>query len=289
MQFDLFVDVSDTGMRHDACQAILRHDLSAAEHACQQLRSHFPRDTALPALHTLLSCLVQDASPVLNEHSSAMRAIEQLQAARQSALLLLEAQGLPWLQTLWKRMAERLDLPYTTQFPQAQRAFLCLRAADWPGASQAVEHISNWRRLPHPLSWMAQIKHKLEGLDSAWPLLAELAWCAPELFAATLARLEEPRLQRQQQTFLREFDETDQQQGAAWAWFPAWVCLHTPELAAPLRTCKPGSHSRAEQAAMLVLELLAVEKRGQHQEMLKLRQRLQSLHADLFQHYMRSR
>jgi hypothetical protein len=50
---------------------------------------------------------------------------------------------------------------------------LWLRAGNAAAARDAVATIASWRRTPAPLAWMAEAVHRGDGLDAAWPLLAE--------------------------------------------------------------------------------------------------------------------
>ena len=73
-------------------------------------------------------------------------------------------------------------------------------------AADAVARIASWRRIPAPLAWMCEARWLLDGLDTCWGLLAELAWLAPARFDALLQRRADPLLQRLRRQFDQGFE-----------------------------------------------------------------------------------
>ena len=68
-------------------------------------------------------------------------------------------------------------------------------AGDWAAAADAVGRIESWWRIPAPLAWMTEARHRMDGLDAAWPLLVELAWLAPKRFDALARSLADASLE----------------------------------------------------------------------------------------------
>jgi hypothetical protein len=134
---------------------------------------------------------------------------------------------------------------------------------------------------------MIQARYRQHGLPAVWPLLCELAWMAPSRFAALAQQLQEPLLT----TLLKKFDATFEGQGDSsdLAWLPAWLLIDNPALVHELMALEPVRDAAPEQAALLLRELLGLEKRGQHQAVVERRKRLQGLHPYLYGVYMKTR
>ncbi|NPT61170.1 hypothetical protein GNZ13_43200 [Paraburkholderia sp. 5N] len=162
-----------------------------------------------------------------------------------------------------------------------------MRAGDWGEARRAVERIESWRRIPAPLMWMAEVRYRADGLESALPLLTELAWLSPGRLAGLLHRLADASVD----TLRRKFDANFEGAGqtADLAWFPAWVLIEKPGLAPLLRDAQPSRQTAPERATRLLLQILSLERRGNQHELVDRRKALRELHAGLYAAYMRTR
>jgi hypothetical protein len=142
-------------------------------------------------------------------------------------------------------------LPFRADHADAHSASLYLLANRWAEAGEAVLRISSWRRIPVPLSWMAQARYQIDGMDASWPLLVELAWLSPSLFDPLLERLDDVSLVAMRRSFDASFDG----EGGIGdlAWFPAWVLTEKPGLAPLFRQAESTRHNAPERAFRLVL------------------------------------
>jgi hypothetical protein len=177
-------------------------------------------------------------------------------------------------------------LPYNARLPHTHAAALLLQSRDWAAAEAGVAGIASWRRIPAPLAWMAEARFRQGGLESAWGLLAELAWSAAPRFGPLARRLESPPLRRLLDDFDAGFEPADE---AELAWFPAWALVAEPGLAVPFREAQPCNHTAPESAARLVAQLLTLERQGRHGELVAQRKRLRDLQPVLFARYMATR
>lgn len=134
---------------------------------------------------------------------------------------------------------------------------------------------------------MIEARGRSGDLDAIWPLLAELAWMAPQRAQALVPRLELPELDR----LVRGFDAEFEGEGAAddFAWFPAWVLIADRRRAAGLRLAQDGAHTPPETCARVILGLLALERQGRHGELVAGRAKLRNTHPALFVRYMQDR
>lgn len=286
-QLDIFADSRDRVLLNLLAEALAQHDLSASRAAADALRNAYPNDRHLGAAAALIEALASEAAagktplPDATAALSARLAIAQTQ--RPAAVDLLGSEtAAAWLAHRWRALACRATaLPYDTATASAHAASLWLQAQAWAEAVAAVETIASWRRRPQPLAWMAEAIWHLRGADSAWPLLAELAWMAPTRLPPLLAQLPDPGLHKLARRFEGALDGQ-----AAWAWWPAWLLVDQPLLAAVLQDAQPGADTPPERGFRLLLSLLRLERLGRHHDIVALRQALKALHPGLFAAYM---
>jgi hypothetical protein len=291
-QLDIFAHSRGVALRNEVQQALEQHDAVAARAAWHALAAEFNDDAALPALDELtraLECV--DNSPLSDHAAAAAECARLAQPLSAAAELGLGAQAAErWLRPRWAALAARCaHLPFDAAQANTHAAALFLRAQDWPSAAQAVERIESWRRVPAPLGWMVHARYRMEGLDAAWPLLAELAWLAPARLHALLAQLEDALLGRLQRRFDAEFDGDGAGPGSDLAWFPAWVLTQTPALAPHLARAQRGQQGDAERGMRSMVELLGLERQGRHHELVQRRRALRDLHGSLYKAYMATR
>lgn len=290
MQLDIFEHGRDLMLRNDVLHALQRRDAAAARCAWRQLAAEFADDAELAPLNRLVATLEQPEGPPFDSAADVAEAVRRLQddlvpAARQ-------AWGAPgaaaWLAPSWAGLARRAaKLPFQADHAGWHAAALWLQAGDFAAATAAVQRIDSWRRIPAPLDWMAEARHRLDGLDASWPLLAELAWLAPERFDALTRRLADPLLTRLRRQFDAEFE--GQGTAADLAWLPAWLLCEKPALAALLGQAQAGLQRAPERAMRLLLDLLHLERQGRQQDLVAQRRRLRDLQPSLYATYMRSR
>ncbi|WP_244212343.1 hypothetical protein [Paraburkholderia hospita] len=225
-QLDIFADSRDVVLRNGVLDQLQRRDGAAARAALEELAAEYPDDRALSAMTVLVRELEGGSTTPFADHAVLAVARRHLEdevapAVRQ----VLPAQtGYAWLAPCWSSLAQRAaGLAFrgvqADSHAGNHAAPLWLLAGEWMAACDAVERIESWWRIPAPLMWMTEARYRTEGLDAAWPLLAELAWLAPGCFAALLTRLGDASLDALRRRFDAEFPGT----GGAddYAWFPA--------------------------------------------------------------------
>ena len=289
-QLDIFAHSRDVMLRNDVLSALERHDAARARAAWRALALEFAADAALPPLDLLTRVLEQSDDASLPDHDAL--ALERQALAQEVTTAARRALGAEagdaWLRPLWAALAARCErLPFDPTRADDHAAALLLRGGHWQAAALAVQRIESWRRIPAPLSWMAEARCRLGELDESWALLAELAWLAPARLDALLRRLHDPLLTRLHRRFDAELDCDGQI--AELAWFPAWVLTQTPALAPRLALAQPSLHSNAERGMRLLLELLGLERQGRHHDLVQRRRALRDLHAPLYAAYMATR
>jgi hypothetical protein len=193
-----------------------------------------------------------------------------------------------WLMPCWQALAARAAaLPFRGVDGENHAAPLWLMAGEWTAASETVEGIESWWRIPAPLAWMTEARYRTAGLDAAWPLLAELAWLASGRFAALLSGLGDASLDALRRRFDAEFSGSGEVDD--YAWFPAWLLVIKPALAGRLGEARVQREQAASRATVLLGEILRREHEGDQHELVSLRQELSRLHTGLFDAYMATR
>ncbi|MCA8057436.1 MULTISPECIES: hypothetical protein [Burkholderia cepacia complex] len=290
MQLDIFDDSRGVMLRNDVLSALQHHNATAARDALQILTHEYPDDAALEALDTLVTALEARCSRPFGSHEDALGARETLLTrVHPSARDLMGERGtIAWLAPLWNELAQRsVGLPFRAGQPDAHAASLYLQAGNWKATESTVMRIESWRRIPAPLMWMAECRYRSDGLEAAWPLLAELAWLAPARFDILFSRLKDSSLDTLRRAFDASFDGSGDVVDLEW--FPAWALIQKTGLAPLLKQAQPGRDTEPERAARLVLRLLALEREGRHHELMDSRRDLRDLHDPLYRLYMKTR
>ena len=289
MQLDLFEHSRQVTLRNAVIDALKNRDPDAGERAVAALAAEYGADPLLPDMDELCHRLREKPLPngfTLTATATLLREIEE--RCEPAARRVLGAAADAWLAPLWRALARvAADFPFDPQAETLHAAPLFMRARDWEAAVASVEVIPSWRRRPAPLGWMIEAHFRVDGLDAVWPMIAELAWMAPQRTRRLLPQLSDPLLARQTRRFENEFDGSDAQDG--FAWFPAWLLIEDGRLAARLTLAEAGSATAPEKCARLVMTLLALERAGRHVELIENRRRLRDVNNALFAMYMQSR
>jgi hypothetical protein len=286
MQLDLFEDSRNVTLNNAVIAAFAVHDSGAAALAIGALRDEFPEHNDLASHEQLLEQLsdfrrtLQPAS--LNTcHRQLIDSILPL-----AERLFGAAQTIVWARPLWADLAQAAaPSGYDNAHPEIHATLFWLAAGVPDTARTAIEKIPSWRRIPAPLAWMSEIEIRLGTPEAWWPLLAELAWLAPERLGLLLASAP-VAVNRLKTHFLAAFENNGEHHDLAW--FPAWLLIHHSELRELLRPAQPPQNQPAR-AFGLLLDLLHLEKTGQHADLIPQRAKLRALAPDIFADYMRSR
>jgi hypothetical protein len=290
MQLDIFDHSRDVMLRNDVLDALQRFDAPAARLAWHRLEQAFPSDATLAPAAMLLDVLERRTDARFVNHEAARDAVAAL-----AERVLPTARGLfgagcgaQWLLPLWRLAAQRAAaLPFRAAHADEHAAALWLRGHDWRCAASAAAAIESWRRIPAPLGWMVQAQYRIDGLDTVWPLLAELAWLAPVRFGAVVQALGDPLLDKLRKQFDADFEGAGD--AADLAWFPAWLLTQRSALARLLGAAQPSGGSEPEQAMRVLVEIIGFERQGRQHELIAHRRRLRGLHEGLYGAYMSTR
>jgi hypothetical protein len=288
MQLDIFEHSRDVMLRNAAIDALRERDTGACAQALAALTAECGADPLLPAFSILCGKLHSPISkPLAREVAIAiLQELDDAVAPAAHAVFGKEAQA--WLSPLCAELAASIaDYPFDSGHESLHAAPLLLRAARWMDASACIESIASWRRQPAPLAWMIEARCHVAGFDALLPLLAELAWMAPQRAQVLAPRLELPALDR----LVRDFDAEFEGEGRPddFTWFPAWALIVDSRLGECLRLSQAGANTRSEYCARVVLGLLLCERQGRHAELVEGRRKLRELNPALLVRYMKGR
>lgn len=289
MQLDLFEHSHQVTLRNAVVEAVKRRDANGGKAAIAALAAAYASDPLLPDMETLCSRLGANTLPDDPTPTEAAMFLHDTETQFESAARrVLGTATDVWLAPLWLELARAMaGLPFDPHAESLYAAPLFIRGGDWQAAAAGIEAIPSWRRQPAPLSWMIETRFHVDGLDAVWPLIAELAWMAPQRARLLSSILSDPQLARRVRRFDTEFDDSDAQEG--FAWFPAWLLIDDGRLAPTLKLAEQGSATPAERCARLVMTLLAIERQGRHAEIVENRRQLRDINDALFALYMQSR
>ena len=288
MQLDIFEHSRDVVLRNAAIDALRLRDAGACARAIAALAAEYGADPLLPAFGLLCEKLHAPIPTPLAREAAVALLQETGGAVTMAAHRVFGKSAPAWLAPIWTGLAAGIaHYRFDPDREALHAAALLLRAGRWTEAAASIESIASWRRLPAPLAWMIEARGQSADFDAVWPLLAELAWMAPQRAQALAPRLELPELD----SLVRGFDAEFEGEGAAddFAWFPAWVLIAARRRAAGLRLAHEGAHTPPETCARIVLGLLALERQGRHGELVEWRRKLREAHPVLFARYMQDR
>jgi hypothetical protein len=289
-QLDIFADSRDVMLRNDVLEQLQRRAAEAAHAALDLLANEYPHDGALSSMTVLVGQLKSGATAPFTDHEALAVARRHLEdAVIPAARRVLPAQTVQaWMAPFWRMLAHRAaGLAYCGAEAEHHAAPLWLLAGDWRSARESVEVIESWWRIPPPLAWMTEAQYRTGGLDAAWPQLAELAWLAPQRFEVLLSGLGDASLDSLRRRFDAEFPGTGELDD--YAWFPTWLLMVKPALAARLETARVRRDQAPSRATALLGEILRREHEGDQHELVRLRHEFSQLHAALFEAYMATR
>lgn len=286
MQLDLFEDSRNVTLNNAVVAAFAAHDRGAVALAISALRNEFPQHHDLASHDQLLEQLndFRCKPQPTNLNTCQQQLIHAILPLAER--LFGATQAIIWARPLWADLAQAAaPSSYDNAHPDIYAAPLWLAAGAPAKARSAVEKIPSWHRIPAPLAWMSEIEIKHGAPETWWPLLAELAWLAPERLKSLLVTAP-VAVNRLKLRFLAEFENNGEHHDLAW--FPAWLLIHHRELRDLLRPAQPSQNEPAR-AFFLLLDLLHLEKTGQQAAQIPQRTKLRALAPDIFADYMRSR
>ena len=281
-QLDLFIDSAQTAAVNALLDALSARDAGKAREALAQLvrtgRDHGQRFHAC----ALISSLEAPAP------ASPERGLEQLERMERewipAASALLGARRRDFLAPLWRDIGLALDpAPFDPHHPERHATRAYREGLDWECLRRSALAVPGYEKEPALLVQLAEacwrLRDRVEAIES-WFALCHLA---PEAFERLIEAADFPdwALQSAWRVALGQ----DLEYAMTPEWFPAWMLIEEPGLAAGLALRhRDDAPSRAFDTVMALLAHPSPDERG-----IELRRSLKAIHPDLLDRFLAKR
>ena len=281
-QLDLFIDSAQTAAVNALLDALAARDTGRAGRALDRLvgidRDHGHRFHAVALIAAL-------EAPAPDGPAQGLERLDRMEREwAPSASALLGARRRDFLAPLWRDVGRALDpVPFDPHHPQRHASRAYCEGLDWEGARRSVLAAPGHEGEPVLLARLAEAEWRLRNRVQAVESWFALCRLAPEEFERVIEAPGFPDWTLR--TAWRLALEQDFEPGMTPAWFPAWMLLEEPGLAAVLgpRRADDGP-SRAFDVVIALLAHPDPDERG-----IELRRTLKALHPGLLERYLAKR
>ena len=279
-QLDLFQDSPRTIALNVLREAILARNAPGAGIALERLLNLAPGHERASDAGTLIAVLEAPAPEGPDEGIEWIHALER--EWRPAAMRLLgTGSGRDFLAPVWRCIGGALGpQPFDPVHPELHASWAYRQGQDWENLKRSVLGVPEHETTPVLLMRLAEAEYRLGDRTRAIGHWFELCWTAP---AVLRELVDDPG-----------FPDADV--AAAWdaaqdqdvepelspEWFPAWMLLQEPSLAAGLAPC--GENHGPRRAFDVVRDLLTDSANDAHR--LALRRELKTLHPALLTGYL---
>ena len=281
-QLDLFIDSAQTAAVNALLDALAARDAGRAGRALDRLvgidRDHGHRFHAVALIAAL-------EAPAPDGPAQGLERLDRMEREwAPSASALLGPRRRDFLAPLWRDVGRALDpMPFDPHHPQRHASRAYREGFDWESARRSVLAVPTHEGEPVLLARLAEAEWRLRNRVQAVESWFALCRLAPEEFERVIEAPGFPDWTLR--TAWRLALEQDFEPGMTPAWFPAWMLLEEPGLAAVLgpRYADDGP-SRAFDVVIALLAHPDPDERG-----IELRRTLKALHPGLLERYLAKR
>ena len=230
----------------------------------------------------LISALV---APIPAEPAQGLELLERMEREWVSAAsILLGARRCDFLAPLWRGIARALGpTPFDPSRPERHATRAYREGLDWEHLRQSVLAVPGYATEPVLLARLAEAHWRLHDRANAIESWFALCHLAPEVFERVIEAAAFPDWALQ--AAWRVALEQDFEPEMTPEWFPAWVLLEEPGLAAALAPRRTDDDpSRAFDVTMSLLAHPSLDERG-----IELRRSLQNIHPGLLERFLATR
>ena len=281
-QLDLFIDSAQTAAVNALLDALSARDAGKAREALARLvrmdRDHGQRFHACALIASLEAPAPADPE----------RGLEQLERMERewvpAASALLGARRRDFLAPLWRDIGRALDpAPFDPDHPERHASRAYREGLDWERSRRSVLAVPGYEDEPALLVRLAEacwrLRDRVEAIES-WFALCRLA---PEAFERLIEAADFPDWALR--SAWRVALEQDLECAMTPEWFPAWMLIEEPGLAAVLAPRhRDDAPSRAFDAVMALLAHPSPDERG-----MELRRSLRDIAPGLLERFLAKR
>jgi len=276
-QLDFFRHGRSVVLSNGLHAAVLGGDANDVETAYRKLSDYAATHRWLPHARTLIEAL---SNPLPSDEDEGLAALTRLEAEwAPAAQAILGEDGRGVLDRLWRAVGDAFaDSPFDPERPDRHASYAYAKCADWKSVERSVRYAGNYSAHPVLLSRIAEALWRQGRWDQAAGAWFELCWSAPDRFRRMMNDGEIP------DPLLRGgWDRArDQDIEIAPDWFPAWMLIDQPRIAALIPVPEA---SAGPQAAFVALRALTAEDPND----VKRRRQLQTLHPGLLACFLAQR
>ena len=281
-QLDLFIDSAQTAAVNALLDALASRDAGTANRALERLvaidRDHGQRFHAV----ALIEALEASAPEGPEQGFERLQRIEREWAPAASALL--GSRRRDFLAPLWRGIGRALEpVRFDPHRPDHHASRAYLEGFDWERLRRSVLAVPGCEREPVLLARIAEAEWRLRNRTKAVESWFALCRLAPEEFERLIEAPDFPdwALRSAWSAAL----ERDLEPEMTPAWFPVWMLIEEPGLAAVLEPRRADDdQSRAFDVVMELLANPGLDERG-----IELRRALQIIHPGLLERFLATR
>lgn len=281
-QLDLFIDSAQTAAVNALLDALAARDAGRAGRALDRLvgidRDHGHWFHAVALIAAL-------EAPAPDGPAQGLERLDRMEREwAPSASALLGPRRRDFLAPLWRDVGRALDpVPFDPHHPQRHASRAYREGLDWESARRSVLAVPTHEGEPVLLARLAEAEWRLRNRVQAVESWFALCRLAPEEFERLIEAPGFPDWTLR--TAWRLALEQDFEPGMTPAWFPAWMLLEEPGLAAVLGPRRADDDpSRAFDVVIALLAHPDPDERG-----IELRRTLKALHPGLLERYLAKR
>ena len=279
-QPDLFLDGAQAQAQNQLIDAITARDAAASGERLRQLASIDPKHWAIDHAVALIDALL--AAP-LDQPEQARQRLDHIETQwLPAASALLRAGARDFLSPLWRDVGRALEgVPFESNDVKGHASWAYLNGLDWSSIKRTVLEVPNWESEPLLQTRIALARWRLAEYREAMRSWFALCWHFPGHFAECVESSTFPNSSLQRAW--AEAQDLDLDPAITAPWFPAWLVIGQPGIAATVGPC--GGGTGPERAFD---HLVALRRGISDREDLDHRRALRDLHPELLGRYLAS-
>ena len=270
-QFDLFLDGRFVRLSNALRLALMNGNAKEAEIAYRELGDFDASHHWLPHARTLIEALQTPVPASVGEGLVVLTRLDGEWTPAAHAVLGENSRNI--LLRFWHSVGDALaDTPFDPELPDRHASYAYEKCEEWESVERCIRGVPDYVAQPVLLSRMAEAIWRQRRWKEAASHWFELCWSAPDRFESLMDRgeIRDPIL-RAGWSFGQDQDLEPE---ISPPWFPAWMLIHEPKIAALIPA--PAANG-SPQAGFTALRALTIGN-GEDAE---LRRQLQRLHPGL--------
>ena len=278
-QLDLFIDSAQTAAVNALLDALAARDAGKAGRALERLvridRDHGQRFHAVALIEAL-------EAPAPEEPDQGLERLDRMERGWvPAASALLGARRRDFLAPLWRDIGRALDpVCFDPRHPERHSSRAYREGLDWESLRRSVLAVPGYEREPVLLIRLAEAEWRLRNRTKAIESWFALCRLVPEEFERLIEAPDFPDWTLRSAWRLALGQDFEPEMTPAW--FPAWMLLEEPGLAAVL----DARHTDDEPSRAFDVVIALLAHPGLDERSIEFRRALQAIHPGLLERYL---